>query len=360
MSLRALTIGAAVLVWAAPVAAQQRGTMEFGAFGSAASFDESLSLKSGVGGGGRIGMYLTPSLAIEFEDAEMRASRPNGLANVSVGILSGRLVATPFRAGSLSFLMGVGAGVSTETNFLHSYGADGLVGARLALTDNTSLRVDGVLDWLECHTCKAWYRSVRVGVSFTRHPQSVAHPVTAMTAAPAPMPPMATTMAHEDSVSAAETRRLRMRDVALAALRDSLGKPRVVAAAPVSSASALATMEERIHFDTDKSDLSSTAKSVLDSKVPVFRANPVMRIAISGNTDERASDSYNMALGERRSAAAKAYLVAQGIDAGRITITSRGERNPASSGTSKSAEAQNRRDEFHLLVSSDPLVSPNE
>lgn len=358
MSVRAITIGAAMFAWAAPLAAQQRGTMEFGAFGSAASFDEKLSLKSAVGGGGRIGMYLTPSLAIEFEDAEMRASRPNGLENVNVGILAGRLVATPFRTGSLSLLVGAGGGVSTETNFLHSYGVDGLVGAKLAVTDNASLRVDGVIDWLQCHTCKAWYRSVRVGMSLTRHPASVTHTVTLMSAAPAATPAMTMTVVREDSVSAMETRRLRARDAALAALRDSLNRAPVTSAAPVASASALATMEEKIHFATDKSDLSSDAKSILDAKVLVFRANPAMRIAIVGNTDERASDAHNMELGARRSAAAKAYLIAQGIDASRIQITSRGERDPAAAGTTKSAEARNRRDEFQLLVSSSPLVSP--
>ena len=140
----ALMIGVAGLVWAVPAAAQERGTMEFGAFGSAATFDNALSLKTGYGGGGCIGMFLDRNLSIEFEDAEMRASRPNGLRDVNVGILSGRLVAAPFSSGALSILIGGGAGVSTETNFLHTYGVDALVGAKFALSDNAALRVDGV------------------------------------------------------------------------------------------------------------------------------------------------------------------------------------------------------------------------
>jgi len=80
--------------------------------------------------------------------AEMRASRPNGLKDVNVGILSGRLVAVPFKTGALSVLLGAGAGVSTETNFMHSYGVDGLVGMKLALNPNTAFRIDGVWDWL--------------------------------------------------------------------------------------------------------------------------------------------------------------------------------------------------------------------
>ena len=64
MPLKALTVGAAALVWAVPAAAQRRGTMEFGAFASAASFDNKLSLKTGYGVGGRVGMFLVPRVSI--------------------------------------------------------------------------------------------------------------------------------------------------------------------------------------------------------------------------------------------------------------------------------------------------------
>lgn len=218
MLIRTFTVCVAALVLAVPAAAQQRGTMEFGAFGSAASFDEALSLKTGYGGGGRIGMFLDPRWAIEFEDAEMRASRPGGLTDVNVGLLSGRLVLSPMKAGALSLLLGAGAGVSTETNFMHTYGVDALVGAKFALSDNAALRVDGVWDWLANQDWKS-YKSVRVGLSLFRHPSHVVETVTVRTPAPPPvmMPP-------QDSVSAAEIRRLRESDAALRALRDSLSR----------------------------------------------------------------------------------------------------------------------------------------
>ena len=73
-----------------------------------------------------------------------------------MGILASRLVYNPLTYRRLSFLLGAGAGISTETNFLHSYGVDGLVGAKVALTDNTSLRVDGVMDWLANESWKRW------------------------------------------------------------------------------------------------------------------------------------------------------------------------------------------------------------
>lgn len=237
MSIRALTVGLAALLWAVPAAAQQRGTMEFGAFGSAASFDKKLTLNSGYGGGGRIGMFLDPRVSIEFEDAEMRATRTDGLQDVNVGILSGRLVLVPIKAGALSFLLGAGAGVSTETNFLHTYGVDVLAGVKFALSDRAALRVDGVYDWLANEfpppAGPRWltYRSIRVGLSLYRNPTPEIRTVTVVT--PAPPPVM---MAPQDSVSAAETRRLRDSDAALRALRDSLNNaPKPVPVPPRAS-----------------------------------------------------------------------------------------------------------------------------
>ena len=346
MSLRAITIGAVMLAWAVPAAAQQRGTVEFGAFASAASFDKGLTLTSGFGGGGHVGIYMDPRLAIEFEKGEMRAGRTLGRRDVNVGILSARLVGTPFQSGALSIQLGAGAGASTETNFLHSYGLNALVGAKIALTNTAALRIDAISDWLANNNWKS-YQTLHVGLSFFRAPNQV----TKIVEVPGVVAPY---VQRPDSVSAEEQARLRREEAEYRALRDSLNRPAVVP--PPSSAEALATMQEQIHFATDKSDLTAEARTILDAKIPVFKANPAMRIIIVGNTDERASDAYNMALGGRRAAAAKAYLVAQGIDPARIEITSEGERKPAAAGDSAKAFAQNRRDEFRLLIGSDYLV----
>lgn len=351
MSMRALTVGVAALVWAVPAVAQQRGTMELGAFASAASFDNSLSLKSGYGGGGRVGMFLHPRWSIEFEKAEMRASRPNGLKDVNVGILSGRLVAVPITTGALSFLLGAGAGTSTETNFMHTYGVDALVGAKIALGDNAALRVDGVWDWLANQDWKT-YKSIRLGLSLYRHPAREMRTVTVM--APAPM-----MMAHEDSVSAAETRRLRDRDAELRALRDSLNNaPVCTPVTRVSSEQVIpilkdvtdANMEAQIYFACGKSELTDSAKTLLDEKVAVFRANPAMTIVVQGYTDRTGTDAYNMALGTRRAQAAKDYIVARGIAASRVIIESKGE--------GVAGETPNRRAIFRLLIAPDVIKKP--
>ena len=337
MLYRHFTLGAVALVLALPAGAQERGTVEFGAFGSAATFDKNLTLNTGYGGGGRVGMYLDRTLIIEFEDAEMRASRPSGLKDVNVGILSGRLVAAPQISGGLSLLVGAGAGVSTETNFLHTYGVDALVGAKYAMTDNVSFRVDGVFDWLANENWKT-YKSVRVGLSVFRHPAQRTNTITMMSA------PMM--MQHNDSVSAEETRRLRARDMALQRLRDSLNNaPRVLTPATT------AVMQATILFAFNKSDLTDSAKTILDGKIAVFRSIPELSVVILGYTDPVGTDAYNMALGERRAMATKEYIVSKGIDGSRVIIESIGERQQVpTDGAGRAGEAPNRRVIFRPLI----------
>ena len=188
MSVRAFTVGIAALVVAASAGAQERGTIEFGGFTSVAKFDKDLTLNTGYGIGGRVGAYLVPRWSMEFEMAEMKASRTGGLKSVNVGILSGRLVAVPYKAGVMSMLVGAGAGTSTETNFMHSYGVDALVGMKLALNPNTAFRIDGVFDWLANEHWKT-YQSIRMGLTVYRTPnrrKDAANTVANPPPAPAP------------------------------------------------------------------------------------------------------------------------------------------------------------------------------
>lgn len=345
MSLRTLTIAVAALVIAVPAAAQQRGTIEFGAFASAGRFDKALTLDQGFGGGGRIGAFLTPRTSLEFEKSEMSATRTLGLKDVNVGILSARLVQIFARTGGLSLMIGAGAGASTETNFMHSYGINALVGGKIRIGKNAAFRADLIGDWLANEDWKA-YQRVQVGLVLYRNPSHETRIVQVQ--APAAI--------YNDSVSAEEQARRRRAEAAYLALRDSLNRPQ--AAMAPSSGAALATMEEKIHFDTDESVLTAEAQAILDSKVQVFLANPDMRIVIVGAADERAPDAYNMLLGQRRSDAAKAYLVAKGIDPVRIEVSTVGERQPTAAGVTADAQALNRRAEFRLLIASSYLVPP--
>ena len=115
-----------------------------------------------------------------------------------------------------------------------------------------------------------------------------------------------------------------------------------------------------IYFDYNESTLSDQARATLDAKIPALNANSGARILVIGHTDERGSDEYNLALGQRRAAAAKRYLVQRGIDGSRIETTSRGEEQPAMQGMDESAYSQNRRAEFEITAGGDSLVPATE
>jgi peptidoglycan-associated lipoprotein len=127
-----------------------------------------------------------------------------------------------------------------------------------------------------------------------------------------------------------------------------------------STAASLATMQELVHFEYDKSDLTALSREALDGKVNVFRANPAMRIVIVGHTDDRGTGAYNLALGTRRAEAVRDYLVTQGVASSRIELDTRGETQPVASGNSEAAMALNRRDAFRILVASDSVLAPKK
>ncbi len=106
---------------------------------------------------------------------------------------------------------------------------------------------------------------------------------------------------------------------------------------------------EKIYFDYDKSELKSEARATLRKKATWLEENPQYSVLIEGNCDERGTNEYNLALGERRANAAKDFLVALGISADRLKIISYGEEKPVAYGSTEEAWAQNRRDEFKLL-----------
>lgn len=113
-----------------------------------------------------------------------------------------------------------------------------------------------------------------------------------------------------------------------------------------------------IHFDYNVADIRPEDQAVLDRKAAVLNANPSVRVRISGHADERGSDEYNLALGNRRAAAAKRYLMNRGVDGSRIDVVSYGEERPIAMGSNEDAWAQNRRDEFELTAGGDNLVAP--
>lgn len=104
----------------------------------------------------------------------------------------------------------------------------------------------------------------------------------------------------------------------------------------------------KIHFDYDKYNLTTESQDVLaeNARGLLMEDYENVTIRIEGHCDERGSDEYNMALGEKRAATARDYLVNYGVDAGRISIISYGESRPVAMGHNEDAWKQNRRAEF--------------
>ncbi|MBI4500173.1 MAG: OmpA family protein [Gemmatimonadetes bacterium] len=108
-----------------------------------------------------------------------------------------------------------------------------------------------------------------------------------------------------------------------------------------------AMIARAVHFDFDKSNIRPGEDTeILDEKLRVLQANPGLTLEITGHADERGSDEYNLALGNRRALSAKQYLTGRGIDAGRLTTKSMGEEQPVDPAQTEDAWAKNRRDEF--------------
>ncbi len=122
----------------------------------------------------------------------------------------------------------------------------------------------------------------------------------------------------------------------------------------VPDASALVQQEQvsplsRIYFDYDKYNIRPDAAQTLASNAEYLKQNPNVKIQIEGHCDERGSNDYNLALGQKRASAAKAYLVKLGISPNRISTISYGEERPLVNESNEDAWAQNRRAEFVIL-----------
>jgi len=105
---------------------------------------------------------------------------------------------------------------------------------------------------------------------------------------------------------------------------------------------------EGIYFDFDKAEIKADAKAILEKKAAWLRANPSYNVKIEGNCDDRGTNEYNLALGDRRAKAAQKFLNALGIGMNRMSTISYGEEKPACTEKNEKCWSKNRRDDFKL------------
>jgi peptidoglycan-associated lipoprotein len=111
---------------------------------------------------------------------------------------------------------------------------------------------------------------------------------------------------------------------------------------PGSQEDLVANVGDRVFFDFDKSNLRPDARATLDKQAAWLQKYPQVNVQIAGNTDERGTEEYNLALGQRRANAAAQYLEARDVAPSRITTISYGKDRPTALGSNEQAWAQNR------------------
>jgi peptidoglycan-associated lipoprotein len=170
---------------------------------------------------------------------------------------------------------------------------------------------------------------------------------------------------NQDSIAAAE--RARADSIARAqaeqARADSIARAQAEAeaarrAAEERAAAARSALTAMVYFDFDSDALSDESRATLDQKLAVLNASPGVHLRVSGHADERGSDEYNLALGQRRAAAAKRYLTERGIADDRVEVTSFGEERGVCAESTESCWSQNRRDEFEITAGGDQITPP--
>ena len=105
-----------------------------------------------------------------------------------------------------------------------------------------------------------------------------------------------------------------------------------------------------VYFDFDKSDITSNSRLAMDKLVKIFNEYAETNILVEGHTDDKGTDTYNLALSERRAMAVGNYLKREGISSSRLTINWYGETQPKVENTTDASRAENRRVEFAITA----------
>ncbi|HUQ18553.1 MAG TPA: peptidoglycan-associated lipoprotein Pal [Gemmatimonadaceae bacterium] len=324
-----------------------------------------------IGFGGRVGVFLSDThWELEGDGQNTKTTRKDktgaffrtGVDDVSYTTFALRMLYNIPIASAAEFIIGAGAvrtNYASESTinsigreFQYNYGVSGDVGLRFRVANRVALRVDGVADYMK--DTKNLNLIGRAGLSlllggarrevmctYAGLENIPASSLQCVAPAPPPPPVVAPTMCPYPGLG-----------------NITAADPACVAP-PVAVTLDTTRITAPIYFDYDKSTIRPDAAATLDSKIPWLTANPGMRIRIEGNADERGSDEYNLALGQRRAASAKKYLVEHGIAADRFDLVSYGEERPVCTEHNEDCWQRNRRDDFVIVtVGSANIVVP--
>ena len=146
--------------------------------------------------------------------------------------------------------------------------------------------------------------------------------------------------AKADAAAAAEAERIAQQNI-----EEQMANEKAMKEAKIMAAKKRFENQD-IHFEYDSSELSSMAKMMLKEKAAWLKSDYSAIVTIEGHCDDRGTTEYNLALGDRRAATAKSYLINLGIAASRLNTISYGEEQPKDPGKTESAYRTNRRAHF--------------
>jgi peptidoglycan-associated lipoprotein len=151
-----------------------------------------------------------------------------------------------------------------------------------------------------------------------------------------------------DSLDAAQRARALRDSADLAARQAAEGARR--AGRDSATAGARSTLLAAVYFDYDASELRGDSRAALEAKLPIMERFGELRVRVAGHTDDRGSDEYNLALGQRRAASVKRFLTERGVDDARVEIVSFGKERPSCEQQAESCWSRNRRAEFEITA----------
>lgn len=327
---RTLAVIALVVAAAGTARAQASWTYELGLFGQYTKYADTTHLKSGAGLGARVGIFVIPRLALEYEASMIPTSTRT---QSGINAWSNRLdlvLNWPLGDRWIGLLGGGFTGTNYKGDTTHNAydsGANALIGVRRCMNDDWSWRLDGVADWKKPSdqvpgNVLTTTLSGRLGISYflggkaKKSPCSASEPPAKPAPAPAPAaaptpPPPAPAPAPAPPPARAEP---------------APAPPPPPAPAPARPRE-LFTLKG-VLFEFDKATLTKGAKDTLQVAVRYLKDHGDVHVEIQGHTDSKGTEAYNMKLGERRAESVKAYLGTQGIAADRVTTKSFGESQP--------------------------------
>ncbi len=315
--------------------AQRQGAIEVGAFGRVTKFADTLKLDTGLGLGGRVGIYAFKNWLLEMElsyaDVDVNVPRSGNISRdtlnkVSHALWAYRLTYNHPLSDRLKLLAGAGYAYDSygRVRFVapRGGGPQGLLGLRYVINDRLSARFEGTGTYVlpadanakPVARAAALNLGAQAGLSlsfFTRDPKP-------------------------RIVTVTDTLRIATRDTIYVNRIDTL---RLVGPSPRP------IVIGAINFAFNKSDISNEAKTVLDliAASLVDPTNSSRTITVTGNTDAIGSERYNETLGQARADQAKAYLVSKGVAESRVVARTQGEKDPVAPNTTDNGRATNRR-----------------